>query len=276
MIPSIFTHLQTLQVDVTDYIAHVTINRPDKANALDQTAWEEIKTVFEQLSDLDEVRVIILSGQGKHFCSGIDLSLLFSVTQQLNASCDGRKREKLRQRILQLQASITAIELCSKPVLAAIHGGCIGGGIDLVCGCDMRYCTDDAFFTIKEIDMGMVADLGTLQRLPKIIGEGLVREMAYTARKVAGKEATAIGLVNRSFPDKDTMMTEVQQLAVSIAAKSPLSIRGTKEMLRYSRDHSVEDSLNYIATWNAAMLLSNDLTESFQAKMQQREPKFED
>lgn len=267
---------QTLTVDIANQIAHVAINRPDKANALDQTAWDELQAVFERLDELDEVRVIIISGEGKHFCSGIDLSLLAGITAAKNASCDGRAREKLRKQVFQLQAPINAIEKCSKPVLAAIHGGCIGAGVDLVCACDMRYCTNDAFFTVKEIDMGMVADLGTLQRLPKLIGEGMVREMAYTGRNVTGPEAYEIRLVNRSFADKATMMDEVRKLATTIAAKSPLSIRGTKEMLLYTRDHSVADGLKYIATWNAAMLLSNDLDEAFQAKMQKREPKFGD
>lgn len=140
----------------------------------------------------------------------------------------------------------------------------------------MRYCTEDAFFTIKEIDMGMVADLGTLQRLPKLIGEGWVREMAYTGRNVEGKEAEKIGIVNRTFDDKTTMMEEVFKLAATIAAKSPVSIRGTKHILLHTRDHSVTDGLNYMATWNAAMLLSNDLHEAFAAKMQKRDTNFED
>jgi enoyl-CoA hydratase len=221
------------------------------------------------------VRVIVIEGgESKHFCAGIDLSLLMSVSQN-NITCEARRREKIRKDLLKLQTPINAIENCSKPVLAAIHGGCIGGGIDLVVACDMRYCTDDAYFTIKEIDMGMVADLGTLQRLPKLIGEGMVREMAYTGRNVAGKEAEKIGIVNRSFMDKETMLDEVMKIAEIIAAKSPVSVRGTKHILLHTRDHSVADGLNYIATWNAAMLLSNDLQEAFTAKMEKREAKFE-
>lgn len=266
--------METLKLSIQNHIAHLIINRPDKANALNQTAWDEILEIFTELDENPEVRVIVLEGgDSKHFCAGIDLSLLMSVTQS-QTSCDARRREKIRKDILSLQAPINAIENCSKPVLVAIHGGCIGGGVDLVCACDMRYCTDDTFFTIKEIDMGMVADLGTLQRLPKLIGDGLVREMAYTGRNVEGKEAEKIGIVNRTFTDKETMLAEVMKLATTIAQKSPVAIRGTKHILLHSRDNSVADGLNYMATWNAGMLLSADLQEAFEAKMTKREPKF--
>jgi enoyl-CoA hydratase len=161
-------------------------------------------------------------------------------------------------------------------VLAAIHGACIGGGVDLICACDMRYCSADAFFSIKEIDIGMTADVGTLQRLPKIIGDGMARELAYTGRKVTGEEAREIGLVNRVFASPDALQAGVMEIAATIAAKSPLSIRGIKEMIVYARDHSVADGLNYIATWNAAMLMSADLKEAMMAGMEKRTPKFRD
>lgn len=264
------------KVEIDNKIAQVTFNRPEKANALHMDAWTEMQTIFETLSQADDVRVIVLAGEGKHFCAGIDLELLMSIGRVQDIACPGKRSEKLRGIILKLQQTITAIEKCSKPVLAAIHNGCIGGGVDIATACDMRYCTEDAYFTVKEIDLGMVADLGTLQRLPKIISPGMAAEMAYTARKVFGPEARNIGLVNHCYDSKQTLMEGVMQIASTIASKSPLSIRGTKDVLHYTRDHSVDDALNYMSTWNAAMLLSADLTEAFTATMEKRAPKFDD
>lgn len=265
-----------LKVEIGHKIAQVSLNRPEKANALHMDAWIEMQTVFETLSRADDVRVIVLSGEGKHFCAGIDLELLMSISQFQDIACPGKRSEKVREFILTLQQTVTAIEKCSKPVLAAIHNGCIGGGVDIATACDMRYCTEDAYFTIKEIELGMVADLGTMQRLPKIISPGMAAEMAYTGRKVLGPEARNIGLVNNCFASKTTLMEGVMQIATTIASKSPLSIRGTKDILHYTRDHSVDDALNYMSTWNASMLLSADLTEAFKATMEKRPTKFED
>ena len=265
---------ESLIIKKEDHIGQVIFNRPEKANALDRKSWEELQAAFNEMDEDPEIRVVVLSGEGKHFTAGIDLSLLMSIQQLTQDDCEGRKREKIRGFVKLLQAPINAIENCRKPVLAAIHNGCIGGGLDIITACDMRYCTEDAYFTIKEIDMGMVADLGTLQRLPKIINMGFVAEMAYTGRKVHGQEALAKDIVNSCFNNKEDMMESVLSIAKTIASKSPLSIRGTKEMLRYSRDHSVEDGLNYISTWNAAMILSNDLSAAFTASMTKQEPEF--
>jgi enoyl-CoA hydratase len=161
-------------------------------------------------------------------------------------------------------------------VLAAIHGACIGAGVDLTCAADMRYCSADANFVVKEIELGFVADVGTLQRLPKLIGDAMARELAYTGRPFAGAEAKAIGFVNSCYGSRDDMMAGVAAIARSIAAKSPLAIRGTKEMLLFTRDHSVAESLNYMAIWNAALLQSDDLSEAFAAFMAKRNPNFRD
>ena len=266
---------QYFSKDITHGIAQVAFNRPDKSNALNADMWKELKAIFEEMHETPEARVVILSGEGKNFCAGIDLEMLMTF-QYADISCEGRKREKLRDSILHLQSTISAIEKCRKPVLAAIHRACIGGGVDIISACDMRYCTDDAYFSIREVDMGLVADIGTTQRLPKIIGPGIMAELAYTGRNVGSKEAREIGLVNRTFSDKGNMMKGVTEIAAAIAAKSPLVVRGIKEILLYTRDHSVEESLNYIATWNAGMLVSEDLTESFQAFIEKRKPVFND
>jgi enoyl-CoA hydratase len=269
--------LETLKIELAGKVATVTLNRPDKANAMNWAMWQDIRSAMQWADRTPEARVVVLQGEGKHFTSGIDLQMMMGLQAQIKDDCDGRSREKLRQLVLELQDTLSSIERCRKPVLAAIHGGCVGGGVDLISCTDMRYCSADAYFTIKEIDIGMVADVGTLQRLPKLIGhQGIVREMAFTGRKVLADEALRIGLVNQVFDSREALYAGVRELAEMVAAKSPLSIRGTKEMLNYSRDHSVADGLNYIATWNAAMLMSGDLMTAMMANMSKQTPEFKD
>ena len=267
----------SLLIKIDASIAEIKLNRPDQANALDEELWFALGNCFNELNENDAVRVCILHGAGNHFTSGIDLGFLQSIGREVEEyECEGRKRDFLRQKILKLQAAFTQIEQCSKPVLAAVHGGCIGGGVDLISACDMRYSTFNAVFQIKEIDLGLTADVGTLQRLPHLIPQGIVRELAYTARKFSGKEARELGLVNRCFDDQKTLISAVRKIAEQIASKSPLALRGVKEMLLHSRDHSVADGLKYVATWNSAMLLSTDLEESVMAMMEKRPPEFKD
>jgi len=266
---------ETLTVALADGVADVVLNRPDKSNAMNRQMWEDIRAVFRRLDGTPEARVVVLSGAGKHFSAGIDLSMLAEITQPSSGHF-AHQRDELRRIILDLQDVVTSLESCRKPVLAAIHGACIGGAVDLICSADMRYCTADANFVVKEIELGFVADVGTLQRLPKLVGDGLARELAYTGRPLSGTEAKEIGFVNRCFGSRDEMTAAVAAIARSIAAKSPLAVRGTKEMLLYTRDHSVADSLKYMAAWNAALLQSDDLNEAFAAFMAKRSPKFRD
>jgi|TARA_R100000541_G_scaffold1201_8_gene5368 enoyl-CoA hydratase len=269
------TDYQAFRVELKDKIAHVAINRPDKVNAMNAAFWSEIVDIFQWVDDTDDIRVVVLSGEGKHFSAGIDLQLLAQAASQMGSDV-GRNAERLRRQILKLQSSFNAVDSCRKPVIAAIQGYCIGGAIDLIAACDMRYSTLDAQFSIKEIDMGMAADVGTLQRLPRIIGDGMMRELAYTGRTVDGQEAKSIGLVNRTYPDQPSLMAGVFAMAADIASKSPVAIRGTKEMIRYMRDHRVDDGLEYIATWNAAMLQSADLKVAMAAHMSKQKPDFAD
>ena len=266
---------QTLAVSLADGVANVVLNRPDKSNAMNRQMWDDIRAVFRKLDETPEARVAVLSGAGKHFNAGIDLAMLSQITEAAGGRA-AHQREELRRVILDLQDVITSLETCRKPVLAAIHGACIGAGVDLTCAADMRYCSADANFVIKEIELGFVADVGTLQRLPKLIGDGMARELAYTGRPFAGAEAKEIGFVNRCYGSRDDLMAGVAGIARSIAAKSPLAIRGSKEMLIYTRDHSVAESLNYMAIWNAALLQSDDLSEAFAAFMAKRPPKYRD
>lgn len=262
------------KVGLTDHIAHVQISRPEKINAMNAAFWSEIIEIFQWIEDTDEVRVVVLSGAGKHFSSGIDLTLLASVANELGTDV-GRNARMLRRKILQMQASFNVVDRCSKPVLAAVQGYCIGGAIDLISACDMRYAADDALFSIREIDMGMAADVGTLQRLPRLIGDGMMREMAYTGRNVKADEALRIGLVNRVFMGNDELLDGVMAIAGEIAAKSPIAIAGSKRMIAYMRDHGVDDGLEYVATWNAAMLQSADLKLAVVAHMGKHKPVFD-
>jgi enoyl-CoA hydratase len=269
------TEYSAFKVELTDNIAHVQINRPEKVNAMNAAFWEEIITIFRWIDDTDAVRAVVISGAGKHFSAGIDLMMLASLAGQMGKDV-GRNARLLRSTIQRLQASFTAVDKCRKPVLAAVQGYCIGGAIDLISACDMRYCSSDAQFSIKEIDMGMAADVGTLQRLPRIIGDGIMRELAFTGRNVAADEALRIGLVNRVYDDQAALLDGVFAIAREIAAKSPIAVAGTKEMLSYMRDHRIDDGLDYIATWNAAMLQSEDLRVAVAAHMSKQKPTFAD
>lgn len=262
-------------VELADNIAHVQINRPEKINSMNAAFWSEIVEIFQWIDDTDEVRVVVLSGNGKHFSSGIDLMMLAGVANELGKDV-GRNARLLRKKILTLQASFNAVDSCRKPVIAAIQGYCLGGAIDLIAACDMRYAAEDAQFSIKEIDIGMAADVGTLQRLPRIIGDGMLRELAYTGRNFGAEEARSIGLVNRIYSDKDALLEGVLDIARDIASKSPIAIAGTKEMISYMRDHRIDDGLEYVATWNAAMLQSTDLRVAMAAHMSKQKPEFVD
>jgi enoyl-CoA hydratase/carnithine racemase len=267
---------ETLDVRLEAGVARIALNRPHKANAIDSAMWRELRQAMDWLDATPAVRVAILAAHGAHFCAGLDLSLLAEIEAQTADACGARAREKTRRNILELQESITAIERCRKPVIAEVHAACVGGGVDIITACDMRYCCAQAWFSVKEIDVGLVADVGVLQRLPRLVGEGMARELAYTARRVDGAEAERMRLVNRCHATHAELTAAVAALAAQLAAKSPLCLRGTKEMIGYVRDHSVADGLNYIATWNAAMLYSEDLAEVQAARAQGRPPRFRD
>ncbi|MEJ5256168.1 MAG: crotonase/enoyl-CoA hydratase family protein [Acidimicrobiales bacterium] len=268
-------------VEITDKVAHLRLNRPDALNTMVPAFWTELPQIVREIDDDGSARVIVVSSTGRHFSAGMDLSVFTGGSgltggEEPRTTEMGRTRARLRQTALLLQESFTALEKARQPVLAAVQGGCVGGALDLVTACDCRYATADAFFVVQEINIGMTADVGTLQRLPKLIPEGVAREMAYTGRRMSAARAKEVGLVNEVFDTHEAMLEAVMETAHEIASKSPLAIWGTKEMINYARDHSVADSLNYIATWQTGMFQPADMLESFAAKSEQREPRFDD
>jgi enoyl-CoA hydratase len=267
---------KTVTLEVTDHIAHVRLCRPREFNAMILEFWQEMVDVFTEISQSGQARVVVISSEGKHFTAGLDLGAFAGIMQDMNEGDPGRKREQLYRVVKEMQETFTVIEKCRLPVLAAVQGGCIGGGVDLSTACDIRYCTKEAFFVIQEINIGMVADVGTLQRLPTLIPLGKVKELAYTGRRMYAEEAKECGLVNEIYENQEEMLEAVMETAKIIASKSPLAVIGTKEVVNYARDHSVDESLNQIALWNAGMILSNDLMEAAKANAMKTDPVFED
>jgi enoyl-CoA hydratase len=258
---------QTFTVQVEEHIAHLQLNRPDACNAMNKVFWQEFPDALRKLDAEAEARVLVISSVGKHFSAGMDLEIFTQPDPQMFNGEAGRRAEAMRRLVLQLQECFTLLESIRIPVISAIQGGCIGGALDLVCATDMRYCTDNAYFTVKETELGMTADLGTLQRLPQLIPSGLARELAYTARKMSATEAKNAGLVNQTFPTQEALLDAVMSTAATIAAQSPLAVTGCKQMINYARDHSVSDSLSYMATWQAGMFQPEDMLQTFSAKM---------
>ena len=263
------------EYEIKDKIAHISMCRPDEFNSMNKAFWSELPSLIEKISDEASARVIVLSAQGKHFCAGMDLANFGQANEKPKAHLGMRKESGYRMTI-DLQHTISCLEKSRIPVIAAIQGACVGGGVDLATATDFRFCTKDAFFCIQEINIGMAADVGTLQRLPRLIPEGIVRELAYTGRKFLPEEAVKFGLVNNIYESTEEMMEAVMIVAKEVASKGPLAITSTKEMLNFSRDHSIKDSLNYVALWNTAMSINDEMSVALKAKVEKKEPKFED
>lgn len=270
--------LSCFDLTISDRVAHVVMCRPDALNSMTEEFWGELPALIHDIDRGAKARVIVLSSTGKHFSAGMDLAVFGGGSSLLGdggVSEAGRLRAVMWMTVQRLQDSFNALERCRLPILAAVQGGCIGGAVDMICAADARYASADAFFCVQEINIGMTADVGTLQRLPKIIPEGVARELAYTGDRMPAQRAYECGLVNQVFEDHESLVDGTLEIAARIASKSPLAIWGTKEMVNYTRDHSVADSLRYMAGWQAGMFQPGDMMEEFGAKADKRPAEFE-
>ncbi len=253
-------------LEIADRIAHIRLNRPEKANSMIPEFWREFPDAIDDISNNARARVIVISSEGKHFTAGMDISVFTQGGLDADPSNREVDAELFRYTVSRLQRAFSALENARQPVLAAVQGGAIGAGVDLVTACDCRYASADAFFCVQETAIGMTADVGTFPRLARIIPEGWARQMAYTAERLPAAKAKEIGLVNEVFESHDALLAGVMEIAAKIAAHSPLAVAGTKRMINYARDHSTADALDYVGVWNAAMLRAEDIKESYLAK----------
>ena len=272
---------ECFKIDIQDKIAHIILNRPEKMNSLPISFWSDLPRIINEIDHDALARVIVISSTGKHFSAGMDLSVFSdaeNARNEENPKTDpGRKKGSFYKGLLKLQETFNCIDNSRIPVLMAIQGGCIGGAVDFASASDIRYCTEDAFFCIQEINIGMTADVGTFPRLPHLLPMGLVKELAFTGRRMFSNEAKDCGLVNNVFSNYDDMMKEVMQIAKEIAKKSPLAIWGSKEAINYTRGRTIEEGLNQIAMWQAGMYNPQvDMKEALGAQLEKKDPEFED
>ncbi len=270
---------ECFEVSTSDGVAHVQLSRPGELNTMVPGFWSELPEIISDIDTGAKARAVVISSTGKHFSAGMDLSVFTGdngLASGGGVDEKGRRASFLWMLVQHLQDAFTSLESARMPVLAAIQGGCIGGAVDMVTAADMRYCSADAFFCVQEINIGMTADVGTLQRLPKIIPEGVARELAYTGDRMPAQRALEVGLVNQVFDDHDSLVNGTLEIAARIASHSPLAIWGTKEAINYARDHSVADSLRHIAGWQSGMFVGSDMAEEFAAKAEGRKPTFEE
>lgn len=268
---------ESFNLEIEDNIANIILSRPEQLNSMSRKFWVELPEILEEVNRNSEIRVLIISSTGKHFCAGMDLSAFDNGVANIpkeKRPDNARIGEALYRSAKELQEYISKLEKIRVPVIAAIHGGCIGGAVDLVTACDIRLATTDAFFCIQEINIGMAADVGTLQRLPRIIPDSKMRELAYTGRRMLADEAKESGLVSDVYNSQEEMVNAAKEMANEIAKKSPIAIYGLKALMNYSRDHTISDSLDFNALWSGAMLSQRDMEEAIKAFVEKREATF--
>ena len=261
-----------IRIEREGHVGWLWLNRPDKMNALSPDLWEDLPRAAEELGSHPEVRVIVVAGRGRAFTVGIDLNMLAEMSPGRESPVPGRRA--LYRRLKELQGTFSALERSPVPVIAAVHGWCIGAGMDLVTACDIRLAAADAVFSVRETRMAMVADMGTLERLPKVVSAGHVAELVYTGKDIDAARAEQMGLVNQVYADREALIEGARAWANQIASNSPLATQGAKAVLSAEEGRSVTEALDYVALWNAAFLESNDLAEAVAAFMERRPPRF--
>jgi enoyl-CoA hydratase len=272
-----------LTIEPDEFVATLWLDRPEARNAMGQDLWRDLPRAMEVLSADDAVRVVVVAAKGPHFSVGLDLKAMGGLLAGGGGGGDGAPAHRpsmaarakgSRAEVLRLQDSITAVAQCPKPVIAAVHGYCIGGGVDLIAACDIRLASADAIFSVREAKIAIVADLGSLQRLPAILSAGHLAELAYTGKDISAERAKEIGLVNDVAADADGVVKAARALAAEIAANSPIAVQGTKAVLAANEGRTVAQGLEYVATWNAGQLASDDLVEAVTAFMEKRPANF--
>jgi enoyl-CoA hydratase len=265
-----------LTIERSDHVATVWLDDPDRRNVLGPAFWEELPLRMRDLSEDPAVRAVVIAGRGTDFTIGLDLKAFGGLLGGGGdtAASDTVRRQRLLAAIKRMQGAITAVADCPKPVIAAVQGYCLGGGVDLITACDIRLAAADAVFSVRETRLAIVADVGTLQRLPGIVGDGHVAELVFTGRDVPAPRAREIGLVNDVLPDGAALHAASGAMAAGIAANSPLAVQGAKAVLRASRGRSVAEGLDYVALWNSAFVQSNDVVEAITAFVEKRAPRF--
>ncbi|OHD72218.1 MAG: enoyl-CoA hydratase [Spirochaetes bacterium RBG_16_49_21] len=256
-------------------IARVYLNRPEKKNAMNAPAWSELIPIMEELDEDESIRSVIIAGKGSDFCAGIDLTGMAQTTPELmNKEQSGGIKLELYRKILKMQDGLTCIERCRKPVIAAVHGRCIGAGLDLITACDVRVCSHDAQFSLREAAVGFVADMGVLQRIVPIVGQGITRELAFTAKFISAARAKEILLVNEVFQNQDELIKGAERMAVEMSENSPLGVKATKIVLNQMKADTENESLVLNAILSTAIVPSHDLLEAAAAFAEKRKPKF--
>ena len=270
-------------LSIKDNVAHLILNRPEKMNSMIPDFWTELPEIIRTVDEDALARVIVISSNGKHFCSGMDLgvfstsNITSSEKEEVKMSERGRQRGSFYKNLLKLQETFNCIDEARIPIIMAIQGACVGGGVDFASACDFRYCTEDAFFCIQEINIGMTADVGTFPRLQYLMPLGLVKELAYTGRRLYAEEAHSTGLVNKVFEDKEKMIEHAMEIAQEISRKTPLAVWGSKDMINYARGRTIREGLDRISLWQSGMYNPEaDMKEAMSSNLEERDAEFED